>query len=299
MGYTRMTFLQFHRLIHSHSMSQSDYRYSLSSYGFGCYGTGTRLGGVLEIGFVEENPLVFHFPELGERLTVQVDDIFIIPPNHRLEVSTLHPGEHKHTSVEFLIDCTTECLRQKTLSAQDCESIRGQTVILPYVIPASKENAELIALIRQLARDQMLMVEKNHFEECLACMRILAFIAARMRQSTGDDAIPPSYHRYCQKAKEYISQHMEEHISMSEIADFVGINKNYLTNIFSSCEKIGIAEYINRVKLNRMKELIIKYNYSIKMASEAVGFQDVNYVSRIFKKYFGITISEYRRMLSS
>ena len=81
MGYTRMTFLQFHRLIHSHSMSQSDYRYSLSSYGFGCYGTGTRLGGVLEIGFVEENPLVFHFPELGERLTVQVDDIFIIPPS--------------------------------------------------------------------------------------------------------------------------------------------------------------------------------------------------------------------------
>ena len=254
---------------------------------------------MLEIGFVEENPLVFHFPELGERLTVQVDDIFIIPPNHRLEVSTLHPGEHKHTSVEFLIDCTTECLRQKTLSAQDCESIRGQTVILPYVIPASKENAELIALIRQLARDQMLMVEKNHFEECLACMRILAFIAARMRQSTGDDAIPPSYHRYCQKAKEYISQHMEEHISVSEIADFVGINKNYLTNIFSSCEKIGIAEYINRVKLNRMKELIVKYNYSIKKASEAVGFQDVNYVSRIFKKYFGITISEYRRMLSS
>lgn len=119
------------------------------------------MGGVLEIGFVEENPLVFHFHELGERLTVQVDDIFIIPPNHRLEVSTLHPGEHKHTSVEFLIDCTTECLRQKTLSAQDCESIRGQTVILPYVIPASKENAELIALIRQLARDQMLMVERT------------------------------------------------------------------------------------------------------------------------------------------
>ena len=203
------------------------------------------------------------------------------------------------TSVEFLIDCTTECLRQKTLSAQDCESIRGQTVILPYVIPASKENAELIALIRQLARDQMLMVEKNHFEECLACMRILAFIAAHMRQSTVENAIPPSYHRYCQKAKEYISQHMEEHISVSEIADFVGVNKNYLTNIFSSCEKIGIAEYINRVKLNRMKELIVKYNYSIKKASEAVGFQDVNYVSRIFKKYFGITISEYRRMLIS
>lgn len=63
MAYTKMEFLHFHRLIHSHTMSQSDYRYSLSSYGFGCYGTGTPRGGVLEIGFVEENALVFEINE--------------------------------------------------------------------------------------------------------------------------------------------------------------------------------------------------------------------------------------------
>lgn len=296
MGYTRMTFLQFHRLAHSHSMQQSDYQFSLSSYGFGCYGTGTPLGGVFEIGFVEENPLVFEFPELKQRVVVNVDDIFIIPPNCRVNISTLHPGSHKHTSVEFLIDCTTEYLAQDSLSSEDCESIRGQTLILPHGIPAGKDNNDLVALIRQMARDRMLMVEKNYFEECRAFMSILGAIAAWMRRNNMEDTVPPSYRRYCQKAKEYIAQHIDQRITINEIAEHLGINKNYLTNIFSSCEKNRLSDYINRVKLNRLRELIVKYNYSIKKASEAVGFYDVNYVSRIFRKYYGITISEYRRM---
>ena len=296
MGYTRMTFLQFHRLAHSHSMQQNDYHFSLSSYGFGCYGTGTPLGGVFEIGFVEENPLVFEFSETKQRVVINVDDIFIIPPNCRVSISALHPGNHKHTSVEFLIDCTTEYLDQDRLSPEDCDSIKGQTLILPHVIPAEKDNNDLVALIRQLARDRMLMVEKNYFEESQAFMYILSAIAARMRRNSVADAVPPSYRRYCQKAKEYIAQHIDHRITINEIAEHLGINKNYLTNIFSSCEKNRLSDYINRVKLNRLRELIVKYNYSIKKASEAVGFYDVNYVSRIFKKYYGITISEYRRM---
>lgn len=208
----------------------------------------------------------------------------------------MYPGTHKHSSVEFLIDCVTEIMEQNSLTTDDCEWIQGQRVILPYVIVPSKDSSELVMMIRQLARDKMMMVEKNYFEECQAFMTLLAIIASHMRQNIAEGAVPPSYRRYCQKAKEYISQHVDRHISVDEIANYVGINKNYLTNIFSICEKSHISEYINRIRLNRLKELITKYNYSIKDASEAVGFSDANYVSRIFKKYYGITLSEYRRM---
>ena len=296
MGFTEMVFMQFHRIVHCHSMSQTDYRFSLSSYGFGCYGTGTQFGGVFEIGFVEENPLVFDLLDQGRQLTIDEGNIYIIPPNHRVDVRALNPGEHKHSSVEFLIDCTTRCLDQDKLSPKDCERIRGQTAILPYIIPSAKESDGLTALIRQLVRDQMLMIEKNYFEECQAFMQILNAVNALMRQSATVAAVPPSHRRYCQKAKEYISQHIDQRIALDDIAEYIGINKNYLTNIFSACEQMHISEYINRIKLNHMIELIFKYNYSIKHAGEAVGFYDVNYISRIFKKYHGITISEYRRM---
>ncbi len=297
MGFTEMNFMQFHRIAHAHSMSQSDYRFSLSSYGFGCYGMGTHYGGVFEIGFVEENPLVFDLMDQKARVIVNEGDVYIIPPNHRVEVSTLNGGAHRHSSAEFLIDCTTRCIPGERLDEADCARIAGQTIILPYVLPASPENEELIALIRQLARDRMFMNEKNYFEECQAFMQILSIVAQAMLRSVIGEPVSPAHRRYCQKAKEYVSQHIDRRISLEEIAGYVGINRNYLTNVFSACEHTRLSEYVNRVKLNHMMELIVKYGYTVRRASEAVGFTDVNYVSRIFKKYHGITLSEYRRIL--
>lgn len=299
MSFVEMDFMQFHRIVHAHSVSQLNYQYCLSSFGCGIYGPDTYYGGVLEIGVVEKNPLIFDFVEQNRRLTVGEGDVYIIPPNHRINVSALNPGEHRHSSVEFLIDCITRPLHKEALSPSDCGRIRGLTVILPYLLPASKENDELIPLIRQLARDRMYMVEKSFFEECQAFMQIISILSSLLRRHASPSSASPAHQLYCQKAKEYISQHIDRHVSLEEIADYVGINKNYLTNVFTACEKTRLSEYVNRVKLNHMLELIVKYGVSIRQASEAVGFSDVNYVSRLFKKYHGVTISEYRRSLSS
>lgn len=298
MSFTEMNFIQFHRIAYAHSLTQADYQFSLSSYGFGGYGSGTPHGGVLEIGFVEKNPLHFELIEQNETVVIGEGCIYIIPPNHRVNVFAQETGEHKHCSAEFLIDCATSHLSQETLSAEDFQRINGQTVILPYVLPAAKENDELFALIRRLARDHMLMRQRSYFEECLAFMQLVSSISALVQRNVAQDSVPPSHKRYCQKAKDYISQHIDRRVSLEEIAAYVGINKNYLTNIFASSEHVPISEYINRIKLNHILELIMKYNYSIKQAGETVGFYDVNYVSRLFKKYYGITISEYRYMHS-
>ena len=99
------------------------------------------------------------------------------------------------------------------------------------------------------------------------------------------------------QVKEYITLNIHRRISMSELAAHVGVSRNYLTNLFSACEQQPISEYINRVKLNHLLELMDKYGVSMQEAAEAVGFSDVNYVSRIFRKYYGVTLSEHRRML--
>ena len=56
-----------------------------------------------------------------------------------------------------------------------------------------------------------------------------------------------------------------------------------------------MMEYINRRKLSYMLELIRRYGYTLAQAGEHVGFGDANYVSRIFKRYYGMTLTEYRR----
>lgn len=299
MSFVEMDFLQFHRIVHAHSVSLLDYCYSLNSCNCGGYVPGTYYSGVLEIGMVQKNPLIFDFVDQNRRLIIGEGDVYIVPPDHRISVRAQNPGEHRHSSVEFLIDCITRPLHKETLEPADGDRIRGHTIILPYLLNNPKESDELIPLIRQLARDRMYMVDKSYFEECQAFMQIISILSLLMRQRAAPASVSPAHQLYCQKAKEYISQHMGQRVTLDEIASYVGINKNYLTNVFTACEKTRLSEYINRVKLNRMLELIAKYNVSVRQASESVGFADVNYVSRIFRKYYGVTISEYRRSLIS
>ena len=78
------------------------------------------------------------------------------------------------------------------------------------------------------------------------------------------------------------------------MAAAVGVSKNYLTNIFSSSEGMPLMEHINRRKLAYMLEMISRYGYTLAQAGELVGYGDVNYISRIFRRYYGMSYSEYK-----
>ena len=56
-----------------------------------------------------------------------------------------------------------------------------------------------------------------------------------------------------------------------------------------------MIEYINRRKLTHMLELIRRYGYTLAEAGSHVGYTDVNYISRLFKKFYGMNITEYKR----
>ena len=44
-------------------------------------------------------------------------------------------------------------------------------------------------------------------------------------------------------------------------------------------------------------KLIRRYGYTLAQAGRHVGLTDVNYISRIFKRYYGMTVTEYKRSL--
>ncbi len=284
---TELEFLQFHKIVHAHTMTRENYRYELDSCIPELEG---GFGGVLEIGVVELTPLRFEFMPSHWSIEIGQGDVYIIPPGQHVQVSAVSAGKHTHTSVEFLIDCITR-------PAAQIAPVENRRVCLPFVIPAAEVSDELTMLIRQLARDRMRMVQKTYFEECGAFMQILSLIASMQRRHADGRSASPAHIRYCRQAKEYITQNIQRKITLEELAAYVGISRNYLTNLFSACEQQPLCEYINRVKLNHLLELMTKYGMSMRDAAEAVGFSDVNYVSRIFRKLYGMTLSEYRRLV--
>lgn len=283
--FTEIQFMVFNRIALAHTLIDNEYRYELNNVGYGIYGKTPKCGGIMEIGFVEQNPVILK-GEKGE-FTIEENGIFIIPPESRFSVSTKNPGLHRHTSVEFLG-------RFRTKPVEGFVPPRYKYITLPLYIPPAPENTEICTLIRNIVRAKMSQENRTYFEDCADFMNLMQKLCERM-QSANLDAISPGNRRHCARAKAYISQNIDRRITVAEIAEAIGVSKNYLTNVFSSSEGIPLTEYINRSKLSYMMILVRRYGYTLAQAGKHVGFTDVNYISRIFKRYYGMTVTEYKQ----
>ena len=56
-----------------------------------------------------------------------------------------------------------------------------------------------------------------------------------------------------------------------------------------------LSKYINSIKLQKAATLLLETNNSIAQITEAVGYDNANYFSQLFKKQYGMKPSEYRR----
>lgn len=284
--YTELKILSFERCAFAHSLATTDYHYNLQNEGYGVYGQTPLGGGILEIGFVEQNPIVLS-DEDGEIL-IEENSIFVIPPKSRFSVRSLTPDLHRHTTAEFLIRCQSR-------HVEEFKPATGKTVTLPLIIPPGPGTTEIFSLIRAIARAKTTQSERNYFEECADFMLLIHKLSSVVQTSGQAGDVSPGNRRYCERAKSYISENIDRQLTVSDVANAVGVSKNYLTNVFSGSECIPLMEYINRSKLSYMLELIRRYGYTLTQAGEHVGFTDANYVSRIFKRYYGMTFTEYRR----
>ena len=286
--YTQLDILAFERIAWAHSLVSDNYSYFLDNQGYGIYGSAPENGGILEIGFVEQNPVRLAGPS-GEFI-IEENSIFIIPPGRSFSVWAENDGIHRHTCAEFLIRC-------RTAPVKTCPPPEGQRVTLPLYIPPSPENNDVFNLIRSIACAKTAQLKRSYFEECADFMLLIHKLCERIRSDETDDTVSPGNRRHCARAKAYISENISRKLTVSDIADAIGVSKNYLTNVFSSSEGIPLMEYINRSKLSYMMVLIRRYGYTLAQAGRHVGITDVNYISRIFKRYYGMTVTEYKRSL--
>ena len=272
---TKIDIKSFIKIAYAHEHSADNYRYVLETEDQTPIHTQYRTG-VMEIGRVTQNPLIFK-DEDGKCYTAMEGDIFVIPPRSRYEICTMDKGSHRHITTEAIIEYT---------DGTDTQT----TVTLPLIIHRNDKIAEIL---KKIVSKSASLHTSDYFEECSDYMKLLSYIKKATENENEQNAVPPASVRYCTMAEKYAMDNIDRHIMVEEIAEHIGISKNYLTNIFSKYRGMPITEYINRMKLNHMLELMRRFGYSARKAGEFVGLDNVNYISRIFKKYYGVTLKEY------
>ncbi len=92
----------------------------------------------------------------------------------------------------------------------------------------------------------------------------------------------------------YLQQQHTRDLTRQEIADAIGISKNYMTQIFHQELGISLWDYLNRYRVMRAKDLLLSTDESISMIAARVGFNDPSYFGRVFRKQVGCTPQAYR-----
>lgn len=95
----------------------------------------------------------------------------------------------------------------------------------------------------------------------------------------------------------YIELHYRDKITLEMIADHVNFSENYLCRVFRDQMGVSLIHYINNVRMNKAAKLIMKGHTYIKEISTLVGISDQFYFSRMFKKQFGVSPTDYKSHL--
>ena len=97
------------------------------------------------------------------------------------------------------------------------------------------------------------------------------------------------------KVIEYIYHNYKNDLSLGDIADHIGINSSYLSRKFKKdCGK-GVIEYLNFIRIEQAKKLMINGKRKVKEVAEDVGFNNYNYFFKVFKDSQGMTPLEYEK----
>lgn len=97
-----------------------------------------------------------------------------------------------------------------------------------------------------------------------------------------------------ERAIGYIKDNYKDKISLEDVAGHIGISKYYLSYLFNKDKDINFSTYINKIRIEKAKELLKQPQMTINQVYNEVGFNDQQYFSKIFKKYVGMTVTEYR-----
>ena len=100
-----------------------------------------------------------------------------------------------------------------------------------------------------------------------------------------------------QDIEKYIEENLDKKLSLTDIAESIHMNKSYISRMFKEKAGENLFDYINKIKIEKAKQLIKNNELRMYEVALNVGMEDTAYFSRVFKKYEGISPSEYQKEL--
>lgn len=98
-----------------------------------------------------------------------------------------------------------------------------------------------------------------------------------------------------QQAVTYIKQHFAAPLTRSFMADMTGFNESYFSSLFKKETGWSFAEYVNQIRVDQAKLLLLGTNDKLQDIALKTGFADGSYLGKTFTKYVHLSPSSFRK----
>ena len=193
---------------------------------------------------------------------------------------------------EKLSEEKTRCLMKNLLS--------GNRFLLPKEGLSSNQFDWILPYVKKIVSCN---AGERIGEETRALTLILELLSKITKTSMDEVAFdakvfPTSAVAYSEMVVSYIIKNYRKKISVLEIAEEFGLTPNYLHAIFKQVKGTTIIDYLTEYRMNIAKIYIERFGLKAYEAAEMVGIDDPAYFSRVFKKLYGKSVSEFKRETS-
>ena len=142
------------------------------------------------------------------------------------------------------------------------------------------ERADSVKLVATLAR-------ASQFEYC----RLVSEI-----REPGSDKRAVGYSLHIYRCKNYILTHLHQKLTVQELAEYLKLNADYLSNLFRKYEGITISRFVLREKIRQIKRMLIYSEYTCGEIAAFFGFSSQSHLGTLFRRETGCTPAEYRKL---
>ncbi|MDO5009403.1 MAG: AraC family transcriptional regulator [Intestinibacter bartlettii] len=214
-------------------------------------------------------------------ISYELDEIYKIGYNEDFEIlfplndiRNLVHNEHDYLNHNIKV---SENIYYKVMHISKLNKYKGFFVLGPISIQKHNENNNFMTYLPL---------------ECFNyCSNLLIGIATDKFNKTMDNK---SFNPYIKKAIEYVHKHYDKNISITALCQHLNLNKSYFCSTFKTATGHTFCHFLNHFRVEKSKKLLLETDLNILDIALAVGFNNQNYYSTIFKKFTGKTPFQYR-----
>lgn len=98
-----------------------------------------------------------------------------------------------------------------------------------------------------------------------------------------------------ERARRYVTEHVEDCINLQETAEYVGVSAGYLSTIFKREYKQSFVDFVNRTKMEYACHLLEEKKMMVMEIAYRLGYENAYYFSKVFRKYIGMPPTDYQK----